>query len=175
MNNSPSSTCGVNRRGERGFSLIELLIVVGIIAILSAITLIGYRAVMGGGKEKMVTVKLKEIAEAQMQYRVGNGRRRYATLQELRTTMSAAGTPLLSPMVAPADGSGTATASQGWIIREPTGAPSGSALSTAFAVEAVPASASISGFAYCIFEDGQLRRDTTARGCTRTSPVFTEQ
>lgn len=158
------------RRTEQGVTLIELLIVVAIVGILSSLAVIGYNAVMGGAKEKSVSTKLLEIAEAQMQYRVGNGRKRYATLQELRTTMTAMGTPLINPMIAPADEKGNPAASQGWVIREPKGAPEGDALRSSFAIEAVPAEGNNSTNIYCLFEDGVLRLGSTERGCDLSSP-----
>ncbi len=164
-----------NVHTQRGFSLLELLIVVGLIAVVSAISVIGYQAVMRGSTEKIASSKLYEIGEAQMQYRVGMGRPRYATLQELRTTKSAAGTPLVNELLSPADSAGHSLPSQGWIIREPAGAPSGDALRSSYAIEAVPADANVSSNVYCLHEDGVLRRGTVEAGCSRTSPAADPQ
>lgn len=189
MNSKPTSAVIVSKRGElyrrtsdyfktpyridlrrqRGFSLVELLIVVAIVGILTAISVIGYKAVMGGTKESLVRDRLREVAEAQMQFRVSNGRGRYGTLAELRAARTTAGTPVLNSGIAPVDAGGNPAASQGWIVREPAGSPSGAALRSAFAVEAAPEDASVSGNTYCLFEDGVLRVTTGGTACTRAS------
>jgi prepilin-type N-terminal cleavage/methylation domain-containing protein len=152
-------TGGARRHSvQSGFTVIELLIVCAVLGVLAALSFIGYRAVMSGTKETMIGGRLLEISEAQMQYRVGLGRRRYGTLAELQAATTAAGTPLVGSQLLNADG---------WIIREPAGAPSGSALFTSFAVEAVPASGNSSTNSYCVFEDGVLRKGSPS--CTRTS------
>jgi prepilin-type N-terminal cleavage/methylation domain-containing protein len=149
-------------RSQGGFSLIELLIVVAIVGVLASIAVIGGKAVMSGTKESVVGSKLREVGEAQMQYRVGNGRGRYGTLAELQAATTPAGTPVLSPQL---------LNSQGWLIREPAGAPTGDALRSAFSVEAVPAPGNSSTNAYCINQTGVLRRQTGGAACTAASPA----
>jgi prepilin-type N-terminal cleavage/methylation domain-containing protein len=163
------ATFRIDLQRQRGFSLVELLIVVAILGILAAISIIGYKAVMGGTKESLVRDRLREVAEAQMQFRVSNGRGRYGTLAELRAARTSAGTPVLNSGVAPVDAGGNPAASQGWIVREPAGSPSGAALKSAFAVEAAPEDASVSGNTYCLFEDAVLRVATGGNACTRAS------
>lgn len=172
MKNIASVTTPRRRRSraDAGFSLIELLIVVGIIGIISAISVIFLVPVRRGAQEKLATARLHEISEGQSQFRVTLGRRRYGTLAELRAAQTGSG-PLLNPTTAPVDASGSPAAVGGWIIREPAAAPSGTALQSAFAAEAVPAPGNPSTNTYCVRQDGVVRRGSTTLGCTTASPA----
>lgn len=157
------------RRSTRGFSMLELLIVVAIIAIIASIALINARRTTELAREQLVVSKLTNLAELQMQFRVALGHRRYGSLDELRAAQTGSG-PLMAPTLAPVDGSGNPVATGGWIIREPS-APTAASLQSSFSIEAVPATGVTATNRYCIFEDGAVRRAPVASNCLRTSTL----
>jgi prepilin-type N-terminal cleavage/methylation domain-containing protein len=156
------------RRGEGGFSLIELLVVVAIIAIIAAIALVNGRRATELAKEQLVAGRLHQLAEVEMQFRVTLGRRRYGTLAELRAAQTGSG-PLMPPTLAPVDGGGSPTAWQGWIIQDVNTDPT--FLKSAFQIEAVAAAGVRTDSRYCVFEDGSVRRAAADAACDRSSTI----
>ena len=49
------------RRPRRGFTMIELLVVIGVLIILAAIVLVGMRSVTGRGKEQSTRLTLQQL------------------------------------------------------------------------------------------------------------------
>jgi prepilin-type N-terminal cleavage/methylation domain-containing protein len=152
-----------------GFSLLELMVVVLIIGIVSAIALLNGRRVNELAREQLAQAKLNQLAEIQTQFRVALGHHRYGSLAELRAAQTGSG-PLMSALLAPVDPGGNPVPSGGWIIQEQT-PPSALVLSTSFALEAVPAPGVSAANRYCIFEDGALRSAPVNLDCTRSSTL----
>lgn len=154
-------------RSSRGFSLIEMLIVVAIIAVVSAIVVPQLVPTKRGTQEQLVIDKLASVAQLQEAFRVDLGYKRYGRLSEMRQAQTGAG-PLMNQTLAPADTNGNPVANQGWIIRE-SSTPTDTTLRSSFAIEAVPEAGNPSTNRYCVHEDGEVRRATGGAQCGRTS------
>jgi len=68
---------------ERGFSLIELMIVIAIIGILIAVGVTGWRAAIRSTNEAAAVKSLRTIAEQQMLYYNGHNRSTFGTFDEM--------------------------------------------------------------------------------------------
>lgn len=69
---------------QRGFSLIELMIVIAIIGILIAVGVTGYKAAMKSANEAAAIKTLRSIAEQQMLYFNAHQRTSFGTFDEMR-------------------------------------------------------------------------------------------
>jgi type IV pilus assembly protein PilE len=140
-----------------GFSMIELLIVVAVIAVISAIAIPSLIASRRAAYEGTAKAKLAQAAGQERMFRSTLRKNRYAALSELQTTTSG-GAPLLS--------AGDVSAG-GWTFSE----VDGSITATTFGLKAVPDGGNPADRSYVIFEDNELRRCARAgpwtRECTR--------
>jgi prepilin-type N-terminal cleavage/methylation domain-containing protein len=69
---------------QRGFSLIELMIVIAIIGILIAVGVTGYKAAMRSANEAAAIKTLRSIGEQQMLYFNTHQRSSFGTFEEMR-------------------------------------------------------------------------------------------
>ncbi len=133
-----------SRHGQAGFSLVELLIVVAIIGIISAIAVPSMIANRRAAVEGTVKLKLVSAAQQERTYRSLLRKNKYGTLAELQAAV-AGGTPLLT--------TSDVTAS-GWTFSE----VAGSVTATTFGLKATPAAGNSADYSFAIFEDSELRR-----------------
>jgi type IV pilus assembly protein PilA len=88
-------------RNSRGFTLVELLIVIAIVGVLASFGMALYRQSRIRGNEAVTVAALTAINHAQFAFAQACGNQRYApTLADLATPMAATGSAFISPDLA---------------------------------------------------------------------------
>ena len=151
---------------QRGFSLAELLLVVGLIAILATIVVVVAQRVQQAAREKLIVARLHELAELELQYRVTLGRRAYVCLGALQTAQTGTGLLVPTALTIPVPG---------WTINDSSDDANNCATTgSQFGFTAVPAPWLPDGTPrYCVYEDGQVRAQPNNGSCTRNSSAVT--
>jgi prepilin-type N-terminal cleavage/methylation domain-containing protein len=72
------------KKNQRGFSLIELMIVIAIIGILIGVGVAGYRSAIKAANEAAAVKTLRSIADQQMLYFNAHQRNAFGTFEEMR-------------------------------------------------------------------------------------------
>ena len=145
----PPQVHSESQHAAAGFSMIELLIVVAIVAILAAIAIPGFIASRRAGYENTAKQKLAAIGQQQTAFKTLLGKRRFGTIAELQAA-TAGGSPLLTT---------NDTTVTGWTFSD-----EGAASSTTFGAKVVPAQGNPATYSFYLSEDQTLRR------CALTGP-----
>jgi prepilin-type N-terminal cleavage/methylation domain-containing protein len=90
-------------RDSRGFTLVELLIVIVILAVVLSVSIAGYRHARIRGGEAAAIAALEAINQAQFAFMQTCGRQRYAPTLTSLGTAPPGGLPFLSPDLTQAD------------------------------------------------------------------------
>jgi len=145
----PQAHAQSTQQAAAGFSMIELLIVVAIVAILAAIAIPSFIASRRAGYENTAKQKLAAIGQQQTAFKTLLGKRRYGTIAELQAA-TAGGSKLLTT---------SDITVNGWTFSD-----EGAASSTSFGAKVVPAQGNPATYSFFISEDQTLRR------CALTGP-----
>lgn len=95
---------GPGRTAQHGFTLVELMTVLAVIAVLLSIAFVQYRGMQARGNDASAVGSLRAIAAAQWQFALTCGNMKYATvLPDLAKPVPATGEGFLSPDLTVAD------------------------------------------------------------------------
>lgn len=160
-----------NNKTQRGFTLIEILVVIVILAVIGSIAVLSYNRVQRGIRDKLAQTRLAIFADAQTRFRVGLGRGRYAGVCELSRTMSSTGERLIGETTAKFDAACVPIEVDTWAVRDEVVNPINPAADTTLRRGYLMFlnSSNSPNFEYCMGEDGVLRRGAASGDCTEAS------
>jgi prepilin-type N-terminal cleavage/methylation domain-containing protein len=147
------SSCHVHiRRSSAGFTLVELLVVMAIVALLASVAIAGYRQSKIRASEASTLSALRSINQAQFVYMQSCGNQRYApTLTALGTAAPGGDHPFVSPDLAasdPLEKSGYVIHMTGTAATEGEQTCTGAVPLTTYRITADPVTPGISGNQY---------------------------
>lgn len=94
----------MNPSNHRGFTLLELMVVLAVMAILLSVAFIEYRGMQAKGNETSALASMRSIAAAQWQFALTCGNMKYASkLTELAQPVPSTGHGFLSPDLSAGD------------------------------------------------------------------------
>jgi prepilin-type N-terminal cleavage/methylation domain-containing protein len=139
-------------RTQRGFTLIELMIVMAIIGVLLAIAFTEYRGMQARGNDASAVSSLRSIAAAQWQFALTCGNLKYVTvLSDLARPIPSTGEAFLSPdltAVTPFEKSGYMFQMTAKALEEVPPACNGAPVAAGYAATADPARPGVTGNYY---------------------------
>jgi prepilin-type N-terminal cleavage/methylation domain-containing protein len=156
----PTAPGESSQHAAAGFSMLELLIVVALITIISAIAIPNLIASRRAGFENTAKQKLATIAQQETAFRTLLGKRRYGSIAELQAA-TAGGSPLLTA---------SDTTVTGWTFSD-----EGAASTTAFGAKVIPAAGNPATYSFFISEDQTLRRCGLTGPWTKAACTATDQ
>lgn len=143
-----------------GFSMIELMIVVVILAVVAAIAIPNLIASRRAGYESTAKQKLAAIGQQQTAFKTLLGKRRYGSISELQAA-TAGGSPLLTA---------NDTTVNGWTFSD-----EGTASATVFGAKVIPATGNPATYSFHISEDQTLRRCALSGPWTKAACTPSDQ
>ena len=172
----------VRARGDEGFSLIELLVVVAIVGIVSGISIPGLLRARVTGNETAAIGTLRSVNNAQASYAASAGRGGFATsLTILGTPCGAAADAFISPDLSPATpgvtGVGTGVLKSGYQVDVAGNGVSGTvdcnsaATNTGYRATAVPQSIGVTGLRGFVTNNTGTIYFDPAGGTNATTPI----
>lgn len=154
-----------NNRKQQGFSLIELLITIIILAILATVAIIYGPAVMKSSRDKLARNRLATVADAQSRFKGGMGRGRFGSVCELTKIPTEDGSVLLPSSVAKFDEACKPVAIDNWYVEDNIGAgdpAENAALRKTYMIHL--RSELSKDLKFCMGPDGILRQPKSVRG-----------